>query len=631
MKLKHVISTLLLTLVVSAAKADTINFSFAPQDFVDDGSMVWQGSGKNNYLEALIRLWPDATPALESLKGHKVLGVRCYLRTDYKQSAKKFSAISAYQGSLYATPVRKVVDFTAGWNEVMFDEPFVIGDDPLFVGFQVYETQGSLAYPMASYKPASVQGSFYLNLGRTGWTEQTDKGTPLIQAIIEAEPSDLNAPSALAAIHDIPLVVAPADDFDCGLYVKNLSNATITSFTVDNGVKQITYSDCNIEPFGYADIATSLPTADVEGTDVTMQVSVTEINGQPVTPGHVTTSHLYVSGSAYTRVPLIEEFTGQKCVNCPYMFYYLDKALEASEYPYTYVAHHAGFGEDVFTTQTDRDLLYLFGDSSQGFYTFNPAVMYDRTVPSGQVVPVIAAKQSLVEPYATAIEEARLMPGLAKVDLDIDEADGTITVSGRVSSSILLSESPEVYLSAYLVEDGLTTDKYPQYGINVDYDEASPADLKDRFRHNGVIRSVLNSTPVGDLLNVDANGDYSVTFPLPAYGADWIADNCHYVAFVHRINKSDMSDNYVLNSVDSMPFVAGNSAVNEVTINGDVVLKVAVGADRRLLVVSPVKSVSVYTIAGRAVNASEPLAAGVYVVRAVLPGGRTAATKLLVK
>jgi hypothetical protein len=71
--------------------------------------------------------------------------------------------------------------------------------------------------------------------------------------------------------------------------------------------------------------------------------------------------------------------------------------------------------------------------------------------------------------------------------------------------------------------------------------------------------------------------------------------------------------------------------VNEVTINGDVVLKVAVGADRRLLVVSPVKAVSVYTIAGRAVNASEPLAAGVYVVRATLPGGSTAATKLLVK
>ncbi|MDE6510044.1 MAG: hypothetical protein K2K99_07610, partial [Muribaculaceae bacterium] len=57
----------------SADAASPMHFGFAPADAsLDDSSS--QGSGRNNYIEAVIRLSPSEYPELQALKGSKVTG-----------------------------------------------------------------------------------------------------------------------------------------------------------------------------------------------------------------------------------------------------------------------------------------------------------------------------------------------------------------------------------------------------------------------------------------------------------------------------------------------------------------------------------------------------------------------------
>ena len=102
-----------------------------------------------------------------------------------------------------------------------------------------------------------------------------------------------------------------------------------------------------------------------------LTVTATKLNGADAGECFRSTIRLYVSSDVFFRVPVVEEFTGILCSNCPFMFYYLDSALEKMTTPHVYVAHHDGYYKDALTQACDTELLYLFGGNG----TYNPAVM----------------------------------------------------------------------------------------------------------------------------------------------------------------------------------------------------------------------------------------------------------------
>jgi len=133
------------------------------------------------------------------------------------------------------------------------------------------------------------------------------------------------------------------------------------------------------------------------------------------------------------------------------------------------------------------------------------------------------------------------MPAMAEVN--IESATGQVTVSGRVARDLV---GKPLYLSCYLIEDGITTDDYPQLGMN---DADAPSDLADVFRHNGVILHYFTTDAIGDLLTTEENGSYSVTYPMvekPGFGGT----ARRLVAFVHKVNKNDPYDTFVLNAAE---------------------------------------------------------------------------------
>ena len=518
-------------------------YGYAPGN-VQAEEVAGLGSGMNKFVQGMTLFDPASDPALARMKGKKVVGVRCYMRADYKQAKNKRSAALASTGTVGNIVRTQYADLLQGWNDVLFDEPLVIGDAPIYLGVQAYETIGT-AYPLVVYTRAIVPHSCFINIGKTSWEEYTDRGTPLIMALVEDEAAACFERTAYAQNTTHPQTVAPERDFQGELYVHNFTSETILSVEIamqGEGAASPTLRTITLPAplpaYGSTIVSAQLRAGATESTTATWEATVTRVNGQEAQPGRPGVTQLYVTYDNFIRTPLIEEFTSQRCINCPQMAYFLEKALQEYEGDYVYVAHHSGFYEDVFTTQPDREILYVFGGYEN---EYNPAIMYNRAIMEGETKIIQGVRDMSPEPYKAALELAADMPAMAEVN--IESANGLVTVSGRVARDLV---GKQLYLSCYLVEDGISTEEYPQLGMN---DADAPADLADVFRHNGVILHYFTTDAIGDLLSTEANGAYSVTYPM-AEKAGFGGTARRLVAFVHKVNKENPYDTYVLNAAE---------------------------------------------------------------------------------
>ena len=530
-------------LLGAANLAAQVPYGYVPSN-ADNEEISGLGGGKNEFVQCMTCFDPASDPAITRMKGKKVVGVRCYLRADYKQARQKRSAILASEGSVSNLVRTQHVDFAQGWNDVLFDEPITIDDQTLFLGFQVYETIGT-PYPVVVYSGVNVAQSCYVNLAKKKWEEYVDRGTPLILALVEDEAAACFERTAYAQNTTHPQTVAPDRDFPGELYLHNFTNEPIQSLEIamqGEGASSPTLRTITLPSplpaYGSTIVSTKLRAGTTESTTASWTATVTQVNGQEAQPGRPGTTQLYVTYDNFIRTPLIEEFTSQRCINCPQMAYFLEKALE--EYPgeYVYVAHHSGFHEDVFTTQPDRDILYVFGGYEN---EYNPAIMYNRAILEGEYQIIQGIRDMSPEPYKQALALAADMPAMAEVN--IESNGGNVTISGRVARDLV---GTPLYLSCYLIEDGISTEDYPQLGMN---DADAPSDLQDVFRHNGVILHYFTTDAIGDLLSTEANGSYSVTYPMVEKSG--FGGTAHrLVAFVHKVNRDDPYDTFVLNAAE---------------------------------------------------------------------------------
>ena len=518
-------------------------YGYAPGS-VDNDEVAGLGGAKNEFVQCMTCFDPASDPAIARMKGKKVVGVRCYLRADYKQARQKRSAVMASEGSVSNFVRTQNVDFTQGWNDVLFDEPITIDDQPMFLGFQVYETIGT-PYPVVVYSGVNVAQSCYVNLAKKKWEEYIDRGTPLILALVEDEAAACFERTAYAQNTTHPQTVAPDRDFLGELYLHNFTNEPIQSLEIamqGEGASSPTLRTITLPTplpaYGSTIVSAQLHAGTTESTTASWTATVTQVNGQEAQPGRPGTTQLYVTYDNFIRTPLIEEFTSQRCINCPQMAYFLEKALEEYQGEYVYVAHHSGFHEDAFTTQPDRDILYVFGGYEN---EYNPAIMYNRAILEGEHQIIQGIRDMSPEPYKQALALAADMPAMAEVN--IESNDGYVTISGRVARDLV--ETP-LYLSCYLIEDGISTEDYPQLGMN---DADAPSDLQEVFRHNGVILHYFTTDAIGDQLSTEANGSYSVTYPM-VEKAGFGGTARRLVAFVHKVNKNDPYDTYVLNAAE---------------------------------------------------------------------------------
>ena len=555
--MKRIILILALLLGITQWPIPTCAQAQVPYGYCPEGAAAGELSAlgignKSGFVQGMVCFDPTADPALGRMKGRDILGVRCYLRADYKQAKQKRSAILAGTGSPSNFVRTTYADFSEGWNDVMFDEPLPIDDERIYLGVQVYETVGT-PYPLVTYAAATVPQACLVNLAKSQWEEYTDRGTLLVEALLDDEAAPCIEGTAYAQNTSHPQTVAPDRDFEGELYVHNFSSVPIQSVEIamqGQGAASPTLRTIEFdEPIGALGgrvVTTLLRSGSEEGTSANWTATVTRINGTEAQPGRPGTTKLYVTRDDFQRTPLIEEFTSQRCIACPQMAYFLDKAFKQYEGSYVYVSHHTGFQEDEFTTQPDREILYFFGGYEN---EYNPAIMYNRSILEGENQVIQGIREMSPTPYLEALALAADMPAMAEVN--IEATDSKVTVSGRVASDLV---NAPLYLSCYLVEDGISTDKYFQKGMD---DDDAPSDLKDVFRHNGIILHYFTKEAIGDLLQVEDDATYSVSYPTVAKEG-FGGTSRRLVAFVHKVDKASLRGNEVLNAAQQL---LGNTGI----------------------------------------------------------------------
>ena len=626
--IKRILTSALLFASIMLSAQEVVRYGYAPEE-IADVYKVYQGQGANGHLGGMICLDPAVDPVMERLAGHQIKGVRCYLHHDYMQARQKRSMVM-HTTSLDAEPTTQICDFAEGWNEIYFDEPITIGSDPIYLGLQVYES-GSASHPFVSYGAASVSGACWINLNKEGWNNYTERGTLLIQAILDEEAAPIIDNMVYAQVATSPQAAAPSQPYDGEVYFNNYTDEAINNVELqmlgqgdaEPRVIQVEF-DTPLTAREGRNIPMDIYPGSEVGVSQTITLTVSKINGVDAQEARPGVTHHYVTKDAFSRTSLVEEYTSQNCVNCPFMIYYLDKAMHEYDKELVYITHHVGFVPDLFTKSGETDLVYLFGEEP----SFNPAVMYDRRIMPGKVTPINGASVAETTPYTEAFNMVTQILAMAEVNIEVahDENEGKIgcTVSGRVNSELVAAGVP-TYITVCLVEDNIpVSDKYFQKGLVEE--EGAPDDLIESFRHNGVKRHVFTAH-TGDLLSFSDGNNYSVTYDAIEIDPEWNLDNCRIAAFVHKMDKVDMAQNEVLNA--GQKWVTSTGSVNDIESNNEEV-RFIVNDNRTITVQGNVESYRVYNMQGQYISSNTCILPGVYVVTYKTHSGERGATKLLV-
>ena len=223
---------------------------------------------------------------------------------------------------------------------------------------------------------------------------------------------------------------------------------------------------------------------------------------------------IYVKPAEVKKHVLIEDFTGQRCVNCPKatnLIHSLQQqfgednviavGIYGGDFGYSTIAE--GRKPYALTTEVGNSYYTTWGVKAQ------PSGMVDR----------VGGKPLSTLTYWTAYVNARINnePTVAinptvKYDESTRKADVTVSVVG-------LKPLSGARLQVWLVEDGI-----------VDMQYMGDGSVNKEYVHNHVFRTTVNDKD-GDPINVVENADVRKTYSVQL-DSKWKAENMSVVAFV---------------------------------------------------------------------------------------------------
>lgn len=431
----------------------------------------------------------------------------------------------------------------AGWNDLSLAGGVVIDGSPLAVGYTFSQEKSVKCISLVGDN--RPDGKWIAKNGK--WEEAKNDGVLSVELVIESD----NLPSkdlAILSLQPEAMPVAQGEEMAFTLTVRNNALADIDGFVVNYGIEGNALGSFSVsESLAYGKIL-SLPLAVATGEllpdrPLTLDVEVV-CDGDDAEANNRVSRLVGCYTRSVDRNVLVEEFTTEMCGNCPRAINTLKQCENAGYGPrMTLVAHHVGYNTDWLTVEEDAEYLWFFDPTGQDG-TFAPAVMLDRTVASGDKVPVRSI--GYFTDFEPVLQEALAVPAFVFMDIATPVKGDLLTIDlSVVKLPILdvLSETPKV--TVYIIEDDIL--HHNQAGIT-----------SDTFTHNHVYRRCVTGLWGDDITWVDNEAVMTYSVKLEE---DWNRDNLSVVAFVHDYDGKDVTNCRVYNSAHSL---IGNSAVEGV-------------------------------------------------------------------
>lgn len=387
-----------------------------------------------------------------SLKGLKVKGLRI--------TAPEGTAVGQYTGWLSNGLGLKMVDgvkvadaditsnagdVVSGHADIMFDEPYEIGEEGFFAGYTIPVTDEEEPLMITSDK---LGGGLWIHTtsAMRSWTDLSSAGSPCIELILEGQP--LNA----------AVIIVPANTYakkgepiyiEGRIYNHGRNTLSSYNFTYEiNGVTKDVQLKCNVSADHWgrsSKVGFELDPIDEAGS-YPLTVTVTNPDGD-VAPTR--TGMVHIMDFVPVHRVLVEEYTGTWCGWCTRGLVAMKKLADIYGEDFIGVAYHNGDPMEIMT-EYPSDVQGFPGAFIERYYDVDPYYGYES---------VGFGIKDVID-YA--------MSQLAVVDLNVkanwvDEARSELKAT--VESNFVMDASGDDYgIEVMLVED----DMYGPAGTNWD-------------------------------------------------------------------------------------------------------------------------------------------------------------------
>jgi hypothetical protein len=300
-----------------------------------------------------------------SLKGLKVKGLRITRASatnasHYTGWLSNGLALKLVDGVKVADAdiASNVGDLVSGHIEIMFDEPYEIGDNGFFAGYTLAPSYSM--YPLMVTSD-DMGGGMYVHTTSAlrSWTDKSTDGSPCIELILEGQQE--NAASIILPANSYARIDEP---FTVNATVYNHGTAALTageySYEIDDETYTATFtSDIKGDHWGRSsDITFELPAFDEAGT-YPLAITLTKVNGtdnKDVAPS--STGNVNIMDFVPVHRVLIEEYTGTWCGWCTRGLVAMKLLAEAYGDDFIGVAYH---------NSDPMEIMYDFPSPVQGF------------------------------------------------------------------------------------------------------------------------------------------------------------------------------------------------------------------------------------------------------------------------
>ena len=437
-----------------------------------------------------------------------------------------------------------------GWNTVSLTKPVDITSDmqTLYVGYSYHQKSTSKA--MSCTKTPEPGYSCFIRSGNDEWKDYSNDYTVSVEAMVYGDKLpkyDLT----LSALDVQQNYVVDNGNLEFTMQVFNNATVTINGFdavcTVDGSDDKYTVHCDSSIAYNESKIITMTvsPTAIQTMDPATRTLTVTLTNlteGEDEIPSDNTLSGTFnVTLHSFVRNVLLEEFTTEKCTNCPRVASYVHDAMNEPEFQgrLNTMENHAGYYTDSFTATFHNDWTWLFDN------LYAPAVLYDRHAEDGAVTAVTCpnSKLELFEGIRKRLRETAFVSLKVTADVDGENQKINVKVTGTRAKENFTKNPARI--TVVLTETNLAA--ISQAGAGGDY------------THYNVGRRV--NSIWGDVLEWNGD-DYTYECSIP-YTQNYILDNLGILAFIHDYDPDDKTKCDVANSaaITSAEFTGKATAI----------------------------------------------------------------------
>lgn len=421
-----------------------------------------------------------------------------------------------------------------GWNQITFAAPYRIeaGVDGLYVGYS-YENSGS-SHPVSFIGNGSEYTSYFrLNGGL--WENMSERGALSIEAVVTGS----NLPQydlSLVAANIYPSIADAENYYVVAGSVSNLALKDVAGFSLVISKNGEVAGECHVpvtvERGATVSFSHGFSAAfTLEGE---VSVAISAVDGGVDADMSNNTAMAKVS---FPRNVVVEEFTTEKCPNCPEPGKWFNNVLESNPIyrdRVVPICHHSAFGTDWLTRECDTELLWLFNMDGK---SFAPAAMFDRHSAFRK-----GLAQDKVEPIV-ALRSQSDFEDCIKAELN-EVTHALLGIS--VEDERVLDEGSEIDVRVNVLVDGEFDLKDPIlvfYVLENDIKALNQEGANGSYYHHHVIRDDNGS--YGEPLVLDGNRfEKKFTVTVSPY---WNRDNLYFAAFVANRDLSDVDNNAIEN------------------------------------------------------------------------------------